>query len=285
MAVRIQFRRGDANAWATANPVLAQGELGYESTSKIIKFGDGQSTWSSLPVAAAGDIMSVKAGAGLRYAAQTTDTTQTNIAGAPPGGESGNVVLEIDPTVVLSATVMEAKGDLIVGTADNTYAIVPVGSTGQALVADPATSVGVKWGTVTDPVISDGFITTANLAANSVTTDKVAASAITDAKLASNSVTTAKIAATAVDGTKIADSSITADKIAANAIETAKINNSAVTADKIAASSVTATKVGADVYQRSTTSFTASSAKIFINNNAASNPPTGSPGDIWFRYV
>ena len=30
MAVKVQFRRGTAAEWSAANPVLAQGEAGYE---------------------------------------------------------------------------------------------------------------------------------------------------------------------------------------------------------------------------------------------------------------
>ena len=48
MAIRIQFRRGSAADWATANPVLAAGELGYESDTGQIKIGNGTTTWSSL---------------------------------------------------------------------------------------------------------------------------------------------------------------------------------------------------------------------------------------------
>ncbi len=43
-------------------------------------------------------------------------------------------------------TLIDAKGDLIVGTADNTAARLPVGSNGQILVADSTQTAGVKWG-------------------------------------------------------------------------------------------------------------------------------------------
>lgn len=46
---RIQVRRGAATAWASANPTLAQGELGYDITNDTVKIGDGATPWSSLP--------------------------------------------------------------------------------------------------------------------------------------------------------------------------------------------------------------------------------------------
>ena len=49
MSVKIQIRRGSASEWASANPTLAAGELGYDSTNDILKVGDGSSPWASLP--------------------------------------------------------------------------------------------------------------------------------------------------------------------------------------------------------------------------------------------
>ena len=52
MAVRIQFRRGTAAEWASANPTLAAGELGYESDTGQIKIGNATDTWTNLSYSA-----------------------------------------------------------------------------------------------------------------------------------------------------------------------------------------------------------------------------------------
>ena len=44
----IQLRRGSSTLWAASNSPLAQGELGYDTTIKKFKIGDGTSLWSSL---------------------------------------------------------------------------------------------------------------------------------------------------------------------------------------------------------------------------------------------
>jgi Major tropism determinant N-terminal domain len=44
----IQFRRGTAAQWTTANPVLSAGELGWESDTGEFKVGNGASTWTAL---------------------------------------------------------------------------------------------------------------------------------------------------------------------------------------------------------------------------------------------
>lgn len=47
--VRIQSRRGTAAQWTSANPVLFDGEPGYEKDTGKMKIGDGTTAWNSLP--------------------------------------------------------------------------------------------------------------------------------------------------------------------------------------------------------------------------------------------
>jgi hypothetical protein len=54
MAVqRMQQRRDNSAAWASHNPVLASGEIGYDTDTRLIKIGDGETTWTDLPWALA----------------------------------------------------------------------------------------------------------------------------------------------------------------------------------------------------------------------------------------
>lgn len=48
MADIIQIRRDTAANWTASNPVLASGEMGYESNTNKFKFGDGSTAWTSL---------------------------------------------------------------------------------------------------------------------------------------------------------------------------------------------------------------------------------------------
>lgn len=45
---RIRVRRGTAAAWTAANPILALGELGFETDTKKFKLGDGILAWNAL---------------------------------------------------------------------------------------------------------------------------------------------------------------------------------------------------------------------------------------------
>lgn len=48
---RIKLRRDTAANWTAANPVLAAGEVGYETDTKQAKVGNGSSAWSALEYA------------------------------------------------------------------------------------------------------------------------------------------------------------------------------------------------------------------------------------------
>jgi len=48
MAIQIQIRRGTSSEWSTSNPILAQGEVGYELNTGKAKVGDGLTAWNSL---------------------------------------------------------------------------------------------------------------------------------------------------------------------------------------------------------------------------------------------
>lgn len=92
----------------------------------------------------------------------TAVTAGTGLTG---GGTSGDVSLAIDSTVATltgtqtltnktltspvlttpTISTIDAKGDLLVGTADNTIGRLAVGTNGQVLTADSTTATGTKW--------------------------------------------------------------------------------------------------------------------------------------------
>jgi hypothetical protein len=71
MAKRIQIRRDTAANWTSSNPILAQGEFGYETNTKKFKIGDGITAWSSLSYFTSG---------GVAALVDLTDVDDANIA-------------------------------------------------------------------------------------------------------------------------------------------------------------------------------------------------------------
>jgi len=45
---RLQIRRGTTAQWTAANPILAAGEPGLDTTTGLMKIGDGRTVWSAL---------------------------------------------------------------------------------------------------------------------------------------------------------------------------------------------------------------------------------------------
>ena len=47
--LQLQVRKGTAAAWATANPVMLVGEIGFETDTMYWKVGDGSTAYNDLP--------------------------------------------------------------------------------------------------------------------------------------------------------------------------------------------------------------------------------------------
>lgn len=87
-----------------------------------------------------------------KYHAQAAATSATSAASsasaAATSATSAATSASLAATIVASAvsgTLIDAKGDLLVGTADDTVARLPVGTNGYLLTADSAQSSGIKW--------------------------------------------------------------------------------------------------------------------------------------------
>jgi hypothetical protein len=122
LASQVVMVFADSAARTTAITSPQEGMLSYLKNTNAVEAYDG-STWIS--IGSTGDITGVTAG--------------TGISG---GGTSGTV------TVTNSmATAIDAKGDLIAGTAADSFSRLAVGTNGQVLTADSAEATGMKWAT------------------------------------------------------------------------------------------------------------------------------------------
>lgn len=91
----IQIRKGSATDWSNSNPILASGEPGYDTTNKILKIGDGSSTWNSL---------SAVGGSSKTILSDFDSASNTNYIGyAISGSSTSSSVWTIKKTVYNSA--------------------------------------------------------------------------------------------------------------------------------------------------------------------------------------
>jgi hypothetical protein len=104
MASIIQIRRDTAANWTSANPTLAQGELGLETDTLKVKAGDGSTAWTSASYL-------IDTGGYAAY----SDTT-ANFTGTLQNGGS-NVVVDSD----IGSTVQAFDADTTKNDVSNTF--------------------------------------------------------------------------------------------------------------------------------------------------------------------
>jgi hypothetical protein len=71
------------------------------------------------------------------------------------------VLEDVPPPDSIDKTIIDAKGDLIIGTADNVVARLPIGTDEQILSVDSSTATGLRWITISeDPAVAPNIVST-----------------------------------------------------------------------------------------------------------------------------
>jgi hypothetical protein len=135
MAIQVQYRRGTAAQWTSANPTLAVGEPGYETDTGKFKVGTGAAAWTSLSYSS-GPVGPTGAAASL-----TLGTVTTGAAG--------------------SSVVITNSGTSSAATFNFTIPIGDVGATGPTGPTGPTGSTGTA-ATITVGTVSAGTAAVTN---------------------------------------------------------------------------------------------------------------------------
>ena len=165
MAVLIQFRRATAAEWTAANTILAEGELGLETDTTFYKIGTGSTAWTSL---AYGSIQ----GALAANAVTTAKILDANVTAAKIASDAVTTAKILDANVTTAKiassavtadkiasnawttnTVIDAAGDLLVGTASDTLGRIAIGTNEFLLTSNGTTAVWSKFNESDDQVI------------------------------------------------------------------------------------------------------------------------------------
>jgi hypothetical protein len=147
MATRIQVRRGTSSEWNSADPVLFEGEIGYNVTLGQIKIGDGTTAWSALGYMA------------------TDSELQTSLEGYIAISEKGAVdgVAELDS----NKNILTRESVIFEGATTNSYqtTLITVDPTADRTITLPDST-----GTVVVADVSGNVIISGNLTVNGTTT-------------------------------------------------------------------------------------------------------------------
>jgi hypothetical protein len=101
MASIIQIRRDTASNWTSANPTLAQGELGIETDTLKVKAGDGSTAWTSASYL-------IDTGGYAAYSDTTanfTGTLQNGGSNVVVDSDIGSTVQAYDATILVDADI------------------------------------------------------------------------------------------------------------------------------------------------------------------------------------
>ena len=100
VVTQIQLRRGTASQWTSANPILAAGEMGFETDTGKAKIGDGSTAWNSLSYSIGGVAVGNISGLGTGVATWLATPSSSNLASAVTDETgTGSLVFGTSPTI------------------------------------------------------------------------------------------------------------------------------------------------------------------------------------------
>jgi hypothetical protein len=160
VSVRIQMRRGTTSEWNSADPILNEGEIGYNSTLASFKIGDGETVWSELDYyQAAADITPNEIGA---------------ISSTEKGAADGVAELDANKNVITALSVV------FEGATANDFETL-------LTVTEPASDITLSLPNSTDTLV--GRATTDTLTNKSISGSTNTLSNIGNASLTNSSIT------------------------------------------------------------------------------------------------
>lgn len=143
----IQIRKGSFSEWSSTNPVLGNGEPGFDTSHSILKIGDGVSTWSSLTALTSNVPLYVK---------NTTGSAVTKGQAVYVNGAQGD-----HPTIQLAIANGESSSSKTLGLlqqnlSDNEFGYVAVEGLLEGVNTSDATAAGDPiW---LSPTVSGGLV-------------------------------------------------------------------------------------------------------------------------------
>jgi hypothetical protein len=179
---RFQLARHDTAYWTGVDPVLLEGEPGYDETAHVLKIGDGVSGWNALPAlvsdaaaAAAAQVFAADAEDSATDAAvSAADSSQAAAAAATYAAtaqSSGTAAMDAATSAAAASTSASSQAVAAAASADDAATASSSASSSAALATSRAQQVQVDIArnvVVAASVASDGTLTLTRQDATSV---------------------------------------------------------------------------------------------------------------------
>ncbi|NDG04403.1 MAG: hypothetical protein EB121_03520 [Alphaproteobacteria bacterium] len=147
MPTQIQLRRGTAAQWTSANPTLAQGEVGVETDTSKFKVGTGSTAWTSLAYAGVTGAASSTDGALVAFDGTTGKVIKANGTVTAAQGGTGQTSFTNGQLLIgnasggLSKATLTAGSNVTITNGDGAITIAAAGGGGGGSPGGSTTQV------------------------------------------------------------------------------------------------------------------------------------------------
>jgi hypothetical protein len=152
VSTKLQVRRDNAATWTSQNPILAAGEIGFETDNLRFKIGNGSNTWANLAYQAAvfngGTITNtlvVSNTVGVNTSGQFISTIATGTAPFTVSSTTRVANLNVATSGTTSNVLGGATGGILYQSAANTTAFLAAPATNNSILAYNTATGAPEW--------------------------------------------------------------------------------------------------------------------------------------------
>lgn len=171
--IKFQIKRCTSSTRTSYTP--AESELLHETDTDTIYIGDGSTAGGILPSSSAsGEINTAsnigtsgvgvfkqKTGSNLELKKIDSVSNKLSVTDNTADNKIDVEINEANFTELINKNIVDAKGDMLIGTADNTVEVLPIAANGQVMVSDSSETTGVRWSPIFANRYKATYITTA----------------------------------------------------------------------------------------------------------------------------
>jgi len=151
------------------------------------------------------------------------------------------------PNALILKSTVDAKGDLLTASANDTVIRTPVGTNHKMLKADSGANGGVSWDLIDSENIENGAIDIGHMSDNSVDSDQYVDASIDGIHIADDQIDSQHYVAGSIDNEHLAANSVDSDQYVDGSIDLAHMSDNSVDSDQYVDGSIDRVHLAADI--------------------------------------